>query len=153
MSVFLRGEPPATVDVAAAGGFTGQVQRRPAFRVEALVESVSPHNQLDRGAAILGAYTAPFGAGVERGQMVFLDGAAVGWADHSQSAPVAVLNEYHTYELSIEAGGVARFSVDGVAWLTRSNFAPNGTIALGDQTNDPNVDGAMRIRSVSKVCP
>ncbi|MCU0685118.1 MAG: hypothetical protein MUF34_23230 [Polyangiaceae bacterium] len=123
------------------------------FRVEALVESASPHNPFDSGAAILGAFTAPFGNGAERAQMVFLDGAAVGWADNSQSAPVAVLNQYRTYELSIEAGGVARFRVDGVALLTRNNFAANGTIAIGDQTNDSNVDGVMRIRSVSKVCP
>lgn len=123
------------------------------IRVEALVESVSPHNSFDSGAAILGAFTPNFGMPDERGQMVYLDGAAIGWADDSQSAANATLNEYHTYELSVDAEKVARVSVDGVAVLTRNNFVTNGTIAVGDQTNDANVDGAMRIRSVAKVCP
>ena len=29
----------------------------------------------------------------------------------------------------------------------------NGTIAIGDQTNDVNVDGAVRIKSVERLCP
>jgi hypothetical protein len=123
------------------------------IRVEALVESVSPHNQDDSGAALLGAFTPDFGMPPERAQMVYLDGAAIGWADDSQSAPNATLNQYHTYELSVDAAKVARVSVDGVAVLTRNDFVTNGTVAVGDQTNDANVDGAMRIRSVSRVCP
>ncbi|HEU4533060.1 MAG TPA: hypothetical protein VFS00_03045, partial [Polyangiaceae bacterium] len=122
-------------------------------RVEALVESVSPHNPFDSGAAILGAYTPPFGVDTERRQMVYLDSATLGWADDSQSAAAPAAGEYHTYELSVDADRVARLSVDGVATLTRNNFTPNGTIAVGDQTNDRDVDGAMRIRSVTRICP
>jgi hypothetical protein len=43
--------------------------------------------------------------------------------------------------------------VDVVAKLTRSDFTTNGTIAIGDQTNESNVDGAVRIRSVERICP
>jgi hypothetical protein len=28
-----------------------------------------------------------------------------------------------------------------------------GTIAIGDQTSDVNVDGAVRIKSVERLCP
>lgn len=124
-----------------------------AIRVEAFVESVSPHNQFDSAAAIMGSLTPSVGSEADRSQMIYLDGTTIGWADNSQSAPNATLNQYHTYELSVDAAKVARVSVDGVAVLTRNNFVANGTIAVGDQTNDANVDGAMRIRSVSKVCP
>lgn len=124
-----------------------------AFRAEVLVESVTSHNPLDSGAALLGAFTPNFGDSAQRAQMVYLDGAAIGWADNSQAASVAVLNAFHTYEFSVDAGGVARVSVDGVATLSRAGFVPNGMIAIGDQTNDANVDGAMRVRSVVKICP
>jgi hypothetical protein len=77
--------------------------------------------------------TPPFGTAVERSKMAYLDGAAIGWADETQSAAFPV--------------------VDGVAKLTRKNFTSNGTLAIGEQTEDPNVDGAMRIKSVDLLCP
>ena len=55
------------------------------------------------------------------------------------------------YELAVDAG-TATFSVDGVPRLTRSNFATNGVIAIGDQTNDPNVDSTLHVRAVSLSC-
>ncbi|MBC7974725.1 MAG: hypothetical protein H7138_07030, partial [Myxococcales bacterium] len=122
--------------------------------VELQVEAVNPHNLLDSGAAILGSFTSPFGTGTDRSQMIFLDSAAVGWSDDTQSAAFNVLDgAYHTYELSVDASRVARVTVDGAPALTRNNFTTNGTIALGDQTNDPNVDGTVRIRSVTLLCP
>ena len=60
---------------------------------------------------------------------------------------------YHVYELAVDAAKVAAVSVDGVALLKRNNFSSNGTLALGDQTNDPNVDGTMRIKSVERLYP
>jgi hypothetical protein len=39
-----------------------------------------------------------------------------------------------------------------VARLARGNFTTNGVIALGDQTNDANVDSTLSVRSVSLVC-
>lgn len=123
------------------------------LRVDMRVESVNNHNQLDAAAAILGSFTPSVGNSVDRSQMVYLDSAAVGWADDSQSAPFNNIDGgFHLYELAVDAAKVATFTVDGVQRLTRNNFASNGLIAIGDQTNDPNVNAAARIRSVSLVC-
>jgi hypothetical protein len=124
------------------------------IRVTMQVESVNDHNPLDSGAAILGSFTPPFGSSAERAQMIYLDSAAIGWADDTQSAAFAVTDgAYHVYELAVDAAKVATVRVDGVAKLTRSDFTTNGTIAIGDQTNESNVDGAVRIRSVERICP
>ena len=124
------------------------------LRAELQVESASLHNLLDSGAAILAAFTPPFGTGTERNAMVYLDPAAIGWADNTQSAPLAITNGlYRTYLFSVDATNTARVSVDGVPLLTRTGFVSNGTFAFGDQSNDPNVDGVMRIRSVDLLCP
>ncbi|MCY1078806.1 hypothetical protein [Archangium lansingense] len=118
------------------------------------VESVSTHNSLDSGAAILGSFTSPFGNSTDRSQMIYLDNGAIGWADDTQSAAFPVTDgAYHVYELAVDAAKVATVSIDGVAKLTRNNFMANGTIAIGDQTNDPNIDGAVRIKSVERLCP
>lgn len=124
-----------------------------ALQMVMMVESVSRHNQLDSAAAILGSFTPPFGNSVDRAQMIYLDSGAVGWADDTQTYAFAVAGSgYHTYELSVDAAGAARLTIDGAAALMRAGFMFNGTIALGDQTNDPNVDGVLRIRSVTKLC-
>ncbi|WP_373047008.1 hypothetical protein [Vulgatibacter sp.] len=123
------------------------------IQFELQVVSVAAHNTLDSAAAILGSFSGSFGNGTERSQMIYLDEGAIGWADDSGSAAVDTTGASHVYELSVDAEGVATFSVDGAALLTRSGFASNGTIAIGDQTNDPNVDGTMRIRSVTRICP
>lgn len=117
------------------------------------VESVNTHNLFDSGAAIMGSFTS-FANGTDRSQMIYLDSAAIGWADETQSAAFSVTDgAYHVYELSVDAAKVATVSIDGVAKLTRNNFTANGTIAIGDQTNDVNVDGAVRIKSVERLCP
>jgi len=122
--------------------------------VTLMVESVTNHNKLDSAAAIMGSITGPFGNQMERSEMIYLDNAAIGWADDSQSAPFTVTDgAYHVYELAVDAAKNATVSVDGVVRLTRPNYSTNGTIAIGDQTNEPTVDGAMRIRSVVRVCP
>lgn len=124
------------------------------IRVTMQVESVSTHNSFDSGAAIMGSLTPPFGTGPDRSQMIYLDSAAIGWADDTQSAAFAVTDgAYHVYELAVDAAKVATVSIDGVARLTRNDFTTNGTIAIGDQTNDANVDGAVRIMSVERICP
>lgn len=124
------------------------------LQVVMLVESVNAHNPLDSAAAIMGSYTPPFGAGNDRNQMIYLDSGAIGWADDTQSFPTSVLNNaYHIYELSVDAGSVAHVTVDGIPALTRAGFVWNGAIAVGDQTNDANVDSVLRIRSVTKLCP
>lgn len=123
------------------------------IRVTMQVESVSRHNQLDSGAAILGSLTGQVGNQTDRSQMIYLDSAAIGWADDTQSSAFSVTDgAYHVYELAVDAAKVATLSVDGVAKLTRNNFTTNGTIAIGDQTNDANVDGVVRIKSVEKLC-
>lgn len=123
------------------------------LRTELRVESVGGHNQADSAAAIMGAFTPTFGLPDQRAQMIYLDPNAVGWADDAQTSPFNNLDgNFHVYELSVD-GGAATFSVDGVPRLTRTGFTTNGTIAIGDQTNDPNVDSTLHVRSVSLVCP
>jgi len=124
------------------------------IQVVMLVEAVNPHNPADAGAAILGSFTPPFGTPAERNQMIYLDAGKIGWADDAQSFAVAVTDgAYHTYELAVDAGGNATLSVDGTQALTRTGFATNGAIAVGDQTNDKGVDSTLRIRSVTRLCP
>ncbi|RJS23373.1 hypothetical protein DRW03_13415 [Corallococcus sp. H22C18031201] len=124
-----------------------------AIRVTMQVESVNKHNSLDSGAALLAGFTPAVGNTTERSQMVYLDSSAIGWADDTQAAAFPVTDGlFHVYELSVNAAKVATLSVDGIAKLTRNNFTSNGTLAIGDQTNDPNVDGVMRIQSVELRC-
>jgi hypothetical protein len=136
--------------------YPGAVEAGKPFKIQVvmLVEAVNPHNPFDSAAAILGSFTPPFGAGNDRNQMIYLDSGKIGWADDTQSFTVAVTDSaYHTYELSVDAGGAAAVTVDGTQALTRTGFTTNGAIAVGDQTNDQNVDSTLRIRSVTKLCP
>lgn len=139
--------------ITRASSFDGTKPFR--IRVTMQVESVNTHNSFDSGAAIMGSFTSsPFGNGTDRSQMIYLDSAAIGWADDTQSAAFAVTDgAYHVYELAVDAAKVATVSIDGVAKLTRNDFTTNGTIAIGDQTNEANVDGAVRIMSVERICP
>jgi len=124
------------------------------LRVEMLVQRVDVHNPLDSAAAILGSFTAPAGTGAERAEMLYLDAAAMGWGDNAQSFAASITDgAYHTYEIAVDAASVAHVSIDGAPALMRSGFASNGTIAIGDQTNDPHVDATLRIRSVTLLCP
>jgi hypothetical protein len=128
----------------------------PPFKVQVvlLVERVDPHNTFDAGVAIMGSFTPPFGAGNDRSQMIYLDGGSIGWADDAQAFTASITNNaYHTLELSVDAGTVAQVKIDGVAALTRNGYLSNGAIAIGDQTNDQSVDSAIRIRSVTLMCP
>jgi len=124
------------------------------LQFELMVESVSPHNPGDAGAALLASLVLPpFGNTIDRAQMIFLDSAAVGWSDDTTSFPAAVTDgTYHTYGFSVDAANVARLTIDGTAALTRNNFAFNGRIAVGDQTNDRNVDSVIRIRKITRLC-
>lgn len=124
------------------------------LQIEMMVESVSLHNPLDAGAAILGSFTPTVGDQTDRSQMIYLDSAAVGWADGTGSFAAAITNgAYHTYLFSVDATNTARLSIDGTAALMRNNFTFDGRIAIGGQTNDPSVDGVMRIRKITKLCP
>jgi hypothetical protein len=167
-------QPPATLmygpdyvrleTTTAAGATTsGQLMLNypgalppPPFRLQVvlLVERVSTHNSFDAAAAIMASYTPPFGAGNDRSQMIYLDGGSIGWADDTQAFTTTVVNNtYHTLELAVDASTVARVKIDGVSALTRNGFLSNGAIAIGDQTNDASVDGAIRIRSITLLCP
>jgi hypothetical protein len=124
-----------------------------ALQVVMLVESVANHNQFDAAAAILGSITGAVGTQSDRGEMIYVDRAKLGWSDDSQSVAFAATDQaFHTYELAVDAAGMATVSVDGIARLTRAGYTTTGTIAVGDQTNDAGVDAAMRIRSVTKLC-
>jgi hypothetical protein len=124
------------------------------FQVVLLVERVNPHNNYDAGAAIMASFTPPFGAGNDRGQMLYLDSGSLGWADDTQAFTTTIANNaYHTVEVAVDASTTARVKIDGIAALARNGFVANGAIAIGDQTNDMSVDSAIRIRSVTLLCP
>lgn len=150
-----------TLSTTTTGGSTSGMQllryaldAGPSFaiRVELEVAAVNTHNQFDAAAAILGRHASFYGDTTDRAQMVFLDSASVGWADDSQSFATPIVDAgTRVYELAVDAG-TATFSVDGVPRLTRTNFATNGVIAIGDQTNDLNVDSTLHVRAVSLIC-
>jgi hypothetical protein len=124
------------------------------FEVELLVETVNPHNPLDAAAAILGSFSPPFGENTDRSQMIYLDPNAIGWADDFRTAVAAITDgAFHKVRLSVASGGVARVTFDERSVLARNGFASNGAIAIGDQTNEPSVDGAIQIRRVTLYCP
>lgn len=124
------------------------------LQVELTLTAVNAHNQFDSAAAIMGSFTAPAGTPTERGEMIYLDANAIGWADNTQAFAVALADgNVHTIELAVDAAGAATVKVDDVAALSRAGFATNGTIAIGDQTNDPNVEATMVIKSVKRLCP
>ena len=136
---------PATVAVDAP--FKLQVVMR--------VVSVDLHgaDSLDAAAAILGSLHGTVGDQTDRSEMAYIDPAKIAWADDSKSTPANGVNgDFHTYELSVAADRMATFSVDGAASITRTGFVTNGTIAVGDQTNDPNYDATTQIRSVTLLC-
>ncbi len=123
------------------------------LRVEWHVDAVNAHNPSDSAAAILGSFNPPFGDVPERSQMVYLDAARVGWADDTQFSAFNNLDGgFHVYELAIDADAGARFSVDGLPMLSRGNFQTNGVIAIGDQTNEPNIESTLSLRSVTLSC-
>jgi len=167
-------QAPATLDygpdyvhlVTSSGGATsggqlllnypGAFDATMPFKLEVviLVEQVNPHNSFDSAAAIMGAYSGGFGLGNDRSQMIYLDSGSIGWADDTQSFTTTITNNvFHTIVLSVDASAVANVTVDGIQALTRNGFLYNGSIAIGDQTNDLNVDSSLRIRSVKLLCP
>ncbi len=124
-----------------------------AVELELLVESTAVHNPADAAAAILGSFTPPFGLPAQRAQMIYLDPARLGWADDTASFAAAITNgAYHTYRLTVDAAGTATVTIDGALALTRAAFTTNGTLAVGDQTNDPNFEATLRVRKVTRLC-
>lgn len=124
-----------------------------AIEIEMLVESAGRHNEGDAGVAILGDYSPLFGMPGEREKMVYIDPTGVGFADNSQSKAMNVIDgAYHTFVLSRDAAGVMHFSVDGTEALMKTAYTSNNRFALGDQTNDPNLDGVIRVRKITKLC-
>jgi hypothetical protein len=151
----------STTGGAASGGqllLTHTVTIEPSkpfkLEIEMMVERTDAHNPLDAPAAILGAFTAPFGTPGERAQMIYLQGDEIGWADDTDQISLVLTDgAYHGYSLAVDGSGNAELSVDGTRRLSRVNFLLDGTIAVGDQTNDAMRDSALRIRSVTIPCP
>lgn len=125
-----------------------------ALEVVARIDRVDRHNPLDAAVAILGGFTPPFGSPGQRGQMLYVDADAVGWADDSARAARTLADgAFHTFVLRVDAGGNATVTVDGTAALTRAGYVTGATIAVGDQTNDAGVEAAIALRSVTALCP
>lgn len=117
------------------------------------VERAAVHNPADAPAAIMGTFTPPFGIPAERNAMAYLEPNRIGWADDSQMHAATLTDgNFHTYEFLVSAGGTASLTLDGGSELTRTGFASNGTLAIGDQTNEAGLDSAVEIQSVTKLC-
>lgn len=117
------------------------------------VEAVDNHNLSDAAVAIMGSFTPPFGLPAERSQMIYIDGNRLGFADNSgQFAANALDGSFHTYRVEVDALGNLRVHRDGTLALERAGYTTNGTIAIGDQTNDANVDATITIQSVTLLC-
>jgi hypothetical protein len=146
---------------AGSGGqlllyYPGAVTPGQPFKIQVVlrVDSLNPHNEFDSAVAIMGSFSPLSGSQVQRSEMIYLDSAALGWADDTASSSASITDgSYHTYVLAVDASGTATVTMDGAAKLTRSGFTTNGTIAIGDQTNDANVDATIRVQSVTKLCP
>jgi hypothetical protein len=135
--------------------YPGAVESGKAFRLEVvmLIEQVNAHNPFDSAAAIMGAFTLPVGTPEERSQMLYIDADQYGWADDADDRSLKAGNGYRTYLLAVDAAGNAQVTIDGTGSLSRVNFTINGTIAVGDQTNDAKLDSTLRIKSVTLLCP
>lgn len=117
------------------------------------INAVNPHNFLDSAAVLMARYTGPFGDGTDRAQMLYFDADRVGWADDTGNFLTNNLDgAFHTYRLQVDAAGNATVYRDGISILTRVGYMTNGTIAFGDQSNDPNVESSLYIRSVTLRC-
>lgn len=126
------------------------------FHVEVVLEVVATtgHNPLDAAVALLPSFQPPFGTQAERAQMIYLDAARIGWADDTASFATDVVDgAFHTLGLAVDAAGEATVTWDGTLALTRSGVTTNGTLAIGDQTNEPSLDATIRLRSVTLLCP
>jgi hypothetical protein len=110
------------------------------------------HNANDAPVALMASFTPPFGMNAERAAMIYFDAAAIGWADNAQSFAVDT-SSFHVYRLDVSAAGHAELRVDGALALARDGFTTTGTIAVGDQTNDQNVDSQFEIYQVRTLCP
>jgi|GEM_PF-3278851 len=117
------------------------------------VDAVTSHNHFDAPVAIMGSFTPPFGNSVDRAQMIYVDAGFIGWADDSQRAPLNALDgDFHVYRLEVDAAGTATVRRDGQAVLSRAGYTTTGRIAVGDQTNDVNLDSTITIQQVTTNC-
>lgn len=127
------------------------------FHLEVEIEVVltDGHNPNDAAVAVLGSFTPPFGVPAQREQMIYLDADRIGWADDTGSFATTVTDgAFHTLGLAVDAAGNASVTWDGAAALSRTGFVTNGTVAIGDQTNDPSLDATTRVRAVRLLrCP
>lgn len=122
------------------------------------VLSVSPHqpDPLDAAVAIMPSFTPQFGTTPERAQMFSIESGKISCADDKPSASVNLVDSaFHTYTLAVDAAHQMTLTIDDQTspTLTRDAVATDGTIAIGDQTNDTGFDASMQIRSVTKLCP
>ncbi len=136
----------------------GAIPTNAPFRIEweLQVLEVDPHNLFDAGVVLMASYGGGFGQPTDREQMVFLDRDRAGWADESLIVAVnSVDMAFHRYTFTVDAARRATIERDDGAFsLVRDNFTTNGTIAIGDQTNDQGVDGNILVRRITLLnCP
>jgi hypothetical protein len=152
-----------TTSGAKSGGhlllaLTNQAAFTPPFKlaITMAIARVNNHNQLDAAAAIMPSLTDSFGTGAERDQMIYIDNTKVGFAADDPKLPPATISlvdgAFHDFVVAVDAAKTLTLAVDAKPLLTYPTVTLDGTIAIGDQTNDPNFDSSLQIRAVTLLC-
>lgn len=132
----------------------------PPFKLAVVMKvlSIAPHqpDPLDAAVAIMPSITDTFGSTDERSQMISIESNKISCADGKPSVTASLVDgAFHTYTLAVDAARTMTLSIDDQATpvITRKAITTDGTIALGDQTNDASFDSSLQIRSVTLLCP
>jgi hypothetical protein len=155
----------STVDKASSGGqlllsLAGAVSSTEPFKIAIVMKilSISPHtpDPLDAGVAIMPSLTGAVGDQNERAQMISIESTKISCADGQPTANVNLVDgAFHTYTLAVDADHIMSVSIDDQTppvLVRKQAVTINGTIAIGDQTNDANFDSSLQIRSITKLC-
>lgn len=139
--------------------FTSASALAPPFKLAIVMKVVSltahPPDPLDAAAAIMPSFSGLSGSQTEREQMVSIESTKIGCGDGKPSVPATLVDgAFHTYTLAVDANKTMTVTLDDQATpvITRAQITLGGTFAIGDQTNDPNVDSSLQIRSITKLC-
>ncbi|HEY0192441.1 MAG TPA: hypothetical protein VGC42_15080 [Kofleriaceae bacterium] len=127
------------------------------FKLEVVMQvvAISSHadDTLDASAGILGSLTGQVGSSSDRAEMVSMYPDRIVWADDAATHAVNIVDgAFHTYVLAVDAKRQASLSLDGAVILTRASYVTNGTVAVGDQSNDAGLDATTRIKQVRLLC-
>ncbi len=134
------------VGIDPAAGYAIEIRLR-------VIAVADPHNAYDAPIGFFGGFTSPWGAPY-RGQLLYFDEDEIGWGDLSDSTAMDTTDAFHDYRLEVLANNRAFMFVDGALALEYPSYGTNSTIAFGDATNGPYLDGTFSVEyiTVGAVC-